>query len=198
MKTAIYLFTILLTINACKGKKEVVAQETTKKEEVVKEMSDADREAAIIDQMKNESPTDESGDYYKMVEEEMPESAIARIQRTPCFGRCPIYTLTVFEDGRVEYFGKKFAAREGRFEGEAPPESIKNLMKFADEIGYFDMDDVYDEEGITDLPSTITSLRGENGLKIVVHRFEGPEELRRFEKYFDSLFEEVNWNVIGE
>ena len=199
MKTTIYLFTILLALAACKGKKNAAANKGKPNvETTAKELTDAEREAAIIEQMKNEKLPNEGEDYYEMVEKEIPANAIARIQRTPCFGRCPIYTITVYEDGGVEYFGKKFAAREGLWGSLLSPGQVKKLMDFANEIGYFEMENVYDQQSVTDVPSTITSLRNEEGLKTVVDRFNAPEELIRFEKFFDSLFEGLEWIPIGD
>ncbi len=198
MKTTIYLFTILLVLNACKGKKDVAAQEEKPKTETAaSEMTDAEREAAIIEQMKNEKLPNEGEDYYAMVEKEIPTNAVARIQRTPCFGRCPIYTLTVYEDGRAEYFGKNFAPREGKWTAAVSLELMEQLKVFANEIGYFELENVYDKEVVTDVPSTITSLRTEEGLKTVVNRFDAPEGLYRFEQYFDELFMNVEWVSAG-
>ena len=197
MKTTIYLFTILLALAACKGKKNASAdKEKANVETTAKEITDAEREAAIIEQMKNEKLPNEGDDYYEMVEKEIPTNAIARIQRTPCFGRCPIYTITVYEDNRVEYFGKKFTPREGLYTAEVSEEIIEKLITYANEIGYFEMKNVYDQQSVTDVPSTITSLRNEEGLKTVVDRFNAPEELIRFEKFFDSLFEELEWTKV--
>lgn len=194
MKTTIYLFTILLVLNACKGKKEVAAQEGKPKiETAAKEITDAEREAEIVEQMKNEKLPNEGEDYYEMVEKEIPADAVARIQRTACFGRCPIYTLTVYEDGRAEYFGKNFAPREGMWIADVTPELMEQLLIFANEIEYFELENIYDKEAVTDVPSTISSLRTEQGLKTVVNRFDAPEELRRFEQYFDELFKDVEW-----
>jgi hypothetical protein len=198
MKTTIYLFTILLVLNACKGKKDVAVQEEKPKTETAaSEMTDAEREAAIIEQMKNEKLPNQGEDYYAMVEKEIPTNAVARIQRTPCFGRCPIYTLTVYEDGRAEYFGKNFAPREGKWTAAVSLELMEQLKVFANEIGYFELENVYDKEVVTDVPSTITSLRTEEGLKTVVNRFDAPEGLYRFEQYFDELFMNVEWVSAG-
>jgi|GEM_PF-876681 len=196
MKTTIYLFTILLALNACKANKETLAKEGQEKtQDNIHEMTDAEREEAIVEQMKNEKLPHEGEDYYNMVEKEIPADAVARIQRTPCFGKCPIYTLTIFENGKVEYFGQKFTPREGRFEGKVSPELIANLMNEAQNVGFYVMNNIYDKQAVTDVPSTITSLRTSSGLKTVVNRFDGPEELRRFEKYFDQLFNEVEWTA---
>lgn len=200
MKTTIYLFTILLALTACKSKKKALAEAEKAKTEAAaaQEIVDAEREAAIVEQMKNEKLPNEGEDYYKMIEKEFPINAVARIQRTACFGRCPIYTLTLFEDGRVEYFGKKFTPREGRFEGKVTPEVYEKLLNYSQEMGYLDMENVYDKQAITDLPSTITSLRTPEELKTVVNRFDAPEELRRFEQFFDELFKDVEWSSAGE
>ena len=198
MKTIIYLFTIVLALNACKGKKEVMAKKEEAKTEATQaekqEMTDTEREAAIVEQMKNEKLPNEGEDYYNMVSKEIPSNAVARIQRTACFGRCPIYTLTVFEGGRVEYFGKKFTPREGRFESTIFPEVIEKLITEAGTYGFFELNNVYDKQAITDLPSTITSVKNAEGMKTVVNRFNGPETLRGFEQYFDNLFNELEWN----
>ena len=185
-------------LNACKGKKDVAVQEEKPKTETAaSEMTDAEREAAIIEQMKNEKLPNEGEDYYAMVEKEIPTNAVARIQRTPCFRRCPIYTLTVYKDGRAEYFGKNFAPREGKWTAAVSLELMEQLKVFANEIGYFELENVYDKEAVTDVPSTITSLRTEAGLKTVVNRFDAPGELYRFEQYFDELFMNVEWVSAG-
>lgn len=202
MKLTIYLFTILLTINACKSKKEAIEKETATKTAVVEEkkqeMIDAEREAAIVEQMKNEKMPSEGEDYYKMVSKEISADAVARIQRTACFGRCPIYTLTVFKDGRVEYFGKKFTPREGKYESNVAQSKIDSLMNYANEASFFRFENVYDKEAITDLPSTIISVRNEEGMKTVVDRFDAPEELKSLEKLFDNLFLNVEWTPVGQ
>ena len=200
MKYIIYLFTIATLFSSCACKKNCCAKNkkpTTQKVAEKQEMTDAEREAEIVKQMKNEKPRNEAEDYYKMVEQEIPADAIARIQRTPCFGRCPVYTLTVFKDGRVEYFGKRNTPREGRYESKVSESVLKDLMTMAKDFGFFSLNNTYDKEAIIDLPSTITSVRNENGLKTVVNRFDGPKELRSFEKAFDSLFEGIEWKPIS-
>lgn len=201
MKYIIYLFTIATLFSSCACKKDCCKKQDKPVAQTVNEekaMTDAERQAALVEQMKNEKPVDEAADYYKMVEKEIPSDAIARIQRTPCFGKCPIYTLTVFKDGRVEYFGKKFTPRVGRYEATISTAIIADLMTKANEFGFFTFNNIYDKEAITDLPSTITSVRNDEGLKTVVNRFDGPQELRNFEQYFDNLFKELDWKSVEQ
>src|SRR5215470_6365535 len=39
------------------------------------------------------------------------------LERTPCYGRCPIDTLVLHADGTAAYTGKQFTQRTGQFTG---------------------------------------------------------------------------------
>lgn len=196
MKYSIYLLTLVFALSACNNKKKAMKKDDAVTSEK-KEMSDDERRAAIAEEMKNEKIPNVTEDYYKYAEKEMPSNAVARIQRTNCFGKCPVYTLTVFKDGRLEYFGKKFTPREGKFEAQVDQKKIEDLMNEANELGYNNFKNIYDNEAITDLPSTITSLRNNGQLKTVVNRFDAPDALRQFEKFFDELFGNADWKPVG-
>jgi len=173
---------IILSI-ACKNKKE-----TSKN--VSKSMK---AEQADSKPMMEDTDQDEKSAVKKIV---FPENAIARLQRTPCFGRCPIYTLTVYEDGTVIYYAEKFVEKEGKFQAKVGEEKIRKLIKKAETIGYFEMKAKYDSDGVTDVPSTITTLRRDDELKQIVNRFQGPEPLSEFENYFDDLFLNLEWSTM--
>ncbi|MBL4710676.1 MAG: hypothetical protein JKY48_19800 [Flavobacteriales bacterium] len=201
MKYIIYLFTIATLFSSCACKKTCCKKQDKRVVQVVEEkkvMTDAEREAAIVEQMKNEKPLSPAEDYYKMVEKEIPSDAVARIQRTPCFGKCPVYTLTVFNDGRVEYFGKRNTPRDGRFETKVDEAVLNDIKAKAGEFGFFELNNIYDKQAITDIPSTITSVRNGDEMKTVINRFEGPNNLRSFERYFDGLFEDLDWKPVSQ
>lgn len=196
MKYLIYLFTITTLFSSCCGNKKLAKQENEEKVEQ-QEMTDEEREAALIEQMKNEKIPSEGEDYYETVNKEIPKDAFARIQKTACFGRCPIYVMTVYNDGRVEYIGKKFVEKLGMHKANADKNKLEDLMKKAKEYGFFGLENVYDKEGITDLPSVITTLRDGDGFKTVVDRFDSPENLRKFEQYFEESFKSLDWKKVN-
>ena len=41
------------------------------------------------------------------------KEVVITLERTACFGVCPVYKLTVYGDGRVVYEGKRFVRVEG-------------------------------------------------------------------------------------
>ena len=175
---------LLLFVIACKNKQE--SSSTTSKPnpqiEAMRGMEDVEE--------------DENAEVMEKTVIDLPENAVARIQRTPCFGRCPIYTLTVFADGSVIYHAEKWVEKEGDFQAQADPAKFQNLLARAKEIGYFDFNNEYDSESVTDLPSTITTLRNGDQLKQVINRYQGPESLSEFENYFDSQYLKLDWKII--
>jgi (2Fe-2S) ferredoxin len=175
----IFLIAFILLSFACKSKKDAAEKLESKEEST--------------EQVEQRIPLETDG-MEETAKNAFPKNAIARIQRTACFGRCPIYTLTVYKDGIVIYEAEKWVEKEGTFQTKVDQKVIQQLMKKAESVNYFGMKNVYDSAQVTDLPSTITSLRTEDQLKIIVNRFQGPEELAEFEKYFDELFLKLNWS----
>jgi hypothetical protein len=163
---------------ACKNKKEVT--ETQKPMPV--------EQADSKPTMEEEFPVKTQKQRIKF-----PENAIARIQRTACFGHCPIYTLTVYNDGTAMLHAEKWLDLEGDFTATVDQKKFDNLIQKAEEVGYFELKDVYDSESVTDLPSTITTLRKGDELKQIVNRYQGPDDLDDFEKYFDELYLKLDW-----
>src|SRR5580704_2345024 len=95
------------------------------------------------------------------------ELPVITLKRTACFGTCPIYSLEIFEDGRLHYSGTQFVAAIGPRQAQIPPAAVKALIDNFIKIDYFDLKDVYETrqnpdgttEMITDQPTTYTSLR---------------------------------------
>jgi len=68
---------------------------------------------------------------------------VITLERTPCFGSCPVYSVTIRGDGRVEYIGKKFVRLTGRQDINVPVYKIQELVQQFYDIDYFSMKDVY-------------------------------------------------------
>jgi hypothetical protein len=87
------------------------------------------------------------------VQVEIPNDFKLEMERTPCYGSCPVYTLSVDANGRVTYSGYKKV-----FKG-APNKDwlekkiwrirkakVKELLKVIDANGYFSMRDLFDSK----------------------------------------------------
>lgn len=120
------------------------------------------------------------------------EAEFASIRRTPCYGRCPEYTITIYPNGKVEYLGVRFVDKVGKFSATVTPDVLESVKAKAKELGYFEMEDVYKSE-VSDFPTCITSITIDGKTKRVVNESAGPENLATFEKFLDETFLNLRW-----
>jgi len=121
------------------------------------------------------------------------------LERTACFGACPIYTVTIFEDGTVRYNGERFVDVTGEQTSEIEPETVARMVEAFENAGYFDWDEAYDEMTITDAPSVITSVT-RDGETHRIHRYTGdssaPLALAFLEAWIDEMANTQQWTGV--
>jgi hypothetical protein len=119
------------------------------------------------------------------------------IERTPCFGKCPAYMITVQRDGSATYVGRSNAEREGTYTGKVDQTTMVKLFDKANAVGFFDMQDKYDGP-ITDIPSTIIRLNANGRDKKVHGRYKTPPSFKPFAQFADSLLLPVTWTKVSD
>lgn len=120
------------------------------------------------------------------------DSLFASIERTPCYGTCPHYSIKIYKSGLVIYEGKRFVNKEGKHKAFLSNDKLLEIDKYAIELGYYNLKDRYEDQ-VTDLPSCTTRLNGSKADKSVFHYGKGPDALVKFEKYLDGLFARKEW-----
>lgn len=118
------------------------------------------------------------------------------LQRTPCFGRCPSYTVTIDGNGDVTYVGQRFVGVTGEQHGHASQEDIRALLRAFDDVRFESLNDSY-RANITDNPSTIVTLT-RNGHTKTVHDYAGtrvgmPEAVRDLQRQIDATAHTEQW-----
>ncbi len=121
-------------------------------------------------------------------EKQVKKELIISLERTPCYGTCPIYKMEIFSDGSSFYHGERFVDKTGYFQFTVSNETIDYILKRAEEIGFFEMEDKY-TGNITDLPKTITFIKSEKGEKKIVNYYNAPKILKEFEGLVDSCID---------
>jgi len=130
------------------------------------------------------------------------ESDITKItlERTPCFGACPVYKLTIHSSGKVEYEGKDHVRQKGSRSGTISTEDFEKLLRKINEINFFNLSERYDGKNpdgsgvtITDLPTRKTSVTRGNRTKTVENYFRGPKGLKELEDLIDELTKSAEW-----
>jgi len=113
-------------------------------------------------------------------------NAVITLERGVCYGWCPIYTVSLYGDGRVEYEGYEFVGVTGVQTSTVSPEAVKNLVFEFYKADYFSMKDHYPAD-VTDQPAVTTSLFVKGQYKQVRNGCSGPLELRYLENRIDEV-----------
>lgn len=88
------------------------------------------------------------------------KQTLASYERTTCFGKCPAYQVTVFNNGEVEYIGNNFVDSIGKFSTKLTEKEKQNIITLFEEANFSTLPKVLpDNTPIpTDIPSIIFSF----------------------------------------
>lgn len=153
-------------------------------------------EVKSVEEVKDVIPNYNLPLEIQLLHKQLSDTVFARIERTPCFGRCPIYIITIYKSGYTTYEGENFVDMIGKFETNLEQKKLEQLMTEAKRIKFFEFDPIYDNENVTDLPATLVTISTEDNFKTSINRYGGPEELRSFSDFFDSIIKGSNWEEI--
>lgn len=110
-----------------------------------------------------------------------------KLERTPCFGFCPTYSVTIHGNGTVDYEGIRFVETTGHKAYQIPVQQVRELVTLVYAFNYFSLDDKY-EAPITDLPSAITTVTiGDKTKSVDNYGNSGPKLLENLELKIDKI-----------
>lgn len=117
------------------------------------------------------------------------------IERTPCFGKCEVYSAVIRSDGTFRFFGEANVRHMGRHTGRVSEEGFHELARFITDSGYARLEHAY-ELPVTDIPTVFTLVaRGDRRKVIRNHANAGPTKLRAVEQLIDKLLLEARWDA---
>jgi hypothetical protein len=118
------------------------------------------------------------------------------LQRTPCFGRCPVDRVTLRSDGTATYQGERFVDRlgvyKGRFAGFEKLAAAANTAEFRSLKGHY-------ASAATDLPShIITVVSGGKRRTISDYGHVAPEAFQQLDRQIIATLGRIRWTKTGE
>jgi hypothetical protein len=119
------------------------------------------------------------------------------LEKTPCMGYCPVYTISLYEDGTVIYAGKKNVNLLGSFKASIPHNRLKHLQDAFLKAGFLEMKDSY-RSLLKDLPTTYISFTSQGQTKKIMDYDGAPEKLKDLEKQVTALVDELKWKRLAE
>ncbi len=112
------------------------------------------------------------------------------LERTPCFGRCPVYSIKIYESGLLLYKGQRNVQDTFCHSRQISKSELTSLKSAFAEVDFMAMKSSYpfEERAPVDLPSCIIFFKSNNQEKTVTdHHWKSPENLAFLERKIDSL-----------
>lgn len=183
MKTTNQISIIVLTFaclfTSCKTTEAVTASAPSPKDEIVSE-------APVV-----------ADPVTEVVADTTEREFFASIVKSPCFGKCPTYNMTIYSDGFVELNGIRDIDLIGKFTAQLTEAQVQNFRIRANRTGFMDMKDSYDCS-ITDVPSATSTINLNGVTKSVFRRCDFPPSILKFEELFDELLKIKKWTAAKE
>jgi len=118
------------------------------------------------------------------------------LERGMCFGTCPVYTVTLFENGSVFFHGERFVKETGNLTDTVNGSGFADILQACNESGFFQMNDEYVNLDMTDMPSAIITVQNGSGIKRVEHYHgdtKAPANLTVLEDLIDETVQITRW-----
>lgn len=109
-----------------------------------------------------------------------------KMNRTACFGRCPVYSVEIYQNGLVRYSGELFTDHQGVYEKNIGKTKAQNLMK---QFAKYRVDTCSNQytSRIADLPGILFNIKYGSTTKRINNAHFGPDFLRTLAADVDSL-----------
>ena len=114
------------------------------------------------------------------------QTPVITLERTACFGVCPVYKVAIQEDGTVQYQGWEHVRVPGAHTWQIDPAAVAALAREMQEAGFFGMKNTYTMP-VTDMPTTYTTLTIGGSTKRVKDYMGAPLALSEIEARIDEV-----------
>lgn len=120
------------------------------------------------------------------------------LEKTACYGRCPVYRFTLYSDGRYVWEGRADVSVMGTVRGSMSTSAYTTAMQLLNDFRYQEFKDSYQadadcETWATDNPTVSITVADTLHPKTIVHYrgcegFAGQEALTKLEDDLDEVF----------
>lgn len=122
---------------------------------------------------------------------DLSENIFLEVETTPCYGECPVYTLTIYQDSTIQYNGKMFTQKTGKFAGKAKAKHIEQIKNALEQASFFKLNRVYNDSSVTDLPTTIIAAQTDGKKNHVKARYNEPDSFRKLSSFLFEFIDEL-------
>ncbi|MDX1666001.1 MAG: DUF6438 domain-containing protein [Saprospiraceae bacterium] len=114
------------------------------------------------------------------------------MSKGPCYGLCPVYTLTVYQNGITTFQGEEHTEKEGLHVKRLNESTMNSLRESLSGMDIWKFKDAYPGR-FPDLPSVRITFYRPNGRKTVVGKDGRPPEIMALEEKLERIAFSENW-----
>jgi len=122
----------------------------------------------------------------------LPSDLLIKLERTACYGSCPVYSLTIDAKGTVSFSSTRADGKAVQHTDRVAISEVAAVLATARRIGFFEMRDSY-RAMITDLPTTFVTITADGQTKRIEDYFSAPRELKELENLIDEVGRTQRW-----
>jgi hypothetical protein len=165
------------------------------KQRVVQEPPDfvaSDEPASVPDRYKQLYRPGLSMEDVEAFRTKLPYDSIS-LHRTPCYGTCPVYTVTLYRTGKAEFEAISHLPTLGKFTGEIDPFTYGRLCYLIDNSHFKEMKSSYRASWTDDSTCVVTVTEGTSRSEVSDYGRVGPIELWAIQELIDAIREKIQW-----
>jgi hypothetical protein len=119
------------------------------------------------------------------------------LERTACFGCCPIYTVSLFRDGKAKYHGEAFVKNEGDFKGSIHISVFGRLCYLLERLHFSELEPEYNAPWTCSPTVYLRVWRAGEAEPTVVKDYGeyGPIDLWGLQQAVDAVANRIEWKV---
>jgi hypothetical protein len=117
------------------------------------------------------------------------------MSKSPCFGKCPVYTVTVFQNGSMQLTAKENMTLKGKYTLQMSQPELNSFKAKLKSLNLLTLRNEY-REPIADAPAThIVYSEGDSTKKIFTN-FLFPDSLQNFTEQLDKMVQAGRWTQV--
>ena len=121
-----------------------------------------------------------------------PGDKLFEMSKSPCFGWCPVYTVTVYQNGSMQLLAKENLEMKGTYTHQMDKTTFKSFKTKLATLNIKGLNDEY-RQPIADAPSTrVVYYEGTLEKKIFTN-FQFPDSLQMFTTRLDEMVTDGDW-----
>lgn len=117
------------------------------------------------------------------------------LQRSGCFGTCPIYEITLYASGKINYKGKAYTQYQGFYTGEINKELAYNFFNKIKDYKWVAYPEKYPIDNV-DFPQFQLSYNTKNIQKTIKGNSRADTEIIELTRELDSFVKEAELKLI--